>query len=122
MAKIKINNKQKALIESVALAFGTCNKQGKPNVVAVACVKVVDQDKILITDNFFNKTRKNLLENKNVALTVWNKEEEYGYQFKGPAEYFTEGKWKEIVDEMEENKGLAHKAAVLVTVKEVYKL
>lgn len=113
-------NKQKKLIESLAMALATSDKNGKPNVVAVACVKVIKPDKLLITDNFMNKTRKNLLENKNVAIAVWSKNEEEGYQFKGKAKYLTKGPYKKMVDEMKESKGLAHKAAVLVTVKEIW--
>lgn len=104
------------------MAFGTSDLNGKPNVIAVASVKVVGVNKILITDNLFNKTKRNLLSNNKVSITVWSKDEKYGFQFKGTAEYLTAGKWKNIVDNMKENKDLAHKAAVLVTIEEIYDL
>lgn len=53
---VKITPFQKKLIESSSLAFATYDKSGTPNLIAVACLKVVGNDKILITDNFFNKT------------------------------------------------------------------
>jgi predicted pyridoxine 5'-phosphate oxidase superfamily flavin-nucleotide-binding protein len=122
MSKVKINKKQKVLIEKEVIALATCTPKNKPNVVAIACCKVVDKNKILITDNFMNKTRKNLLNNNKVALAVWSKDWEQGYQFKGTVKYLTSGKWKEMVDKNPDNKGLAHKAAVLVTVKEIWDL
>jgi len=122
MAKIKINKAQKRLIEERVLGFATCDLNNKPNVIAVACVKVVGNDKILITDNYMNKTKQNLTKNNKVAIVVWSKDEGEGYQFKGIAQYITKGKWKKFVEEMEENKGLTAKAAVLVTVDEIHRL
>ncbi len=117
-----ITKQQKKLIENEVLAFATSNLENRPNVVAVACVKVVGPNQILITDNFMNKTRKNLEKNNKVAVAVWSKDWEEGYHFKGTAEYIAEGRWKGVVEEMKENEGLAHKAAVLVTVEEIYDL
>jgi len=119
---IRISKKQKELIESNILAFATCDLWGKPNVIAVSFCRVVDKDKILVTDNFMNKTRKNLLENNKVAISVWSNDGNEGYQFKGRTDYLTSGKWKRIVDKDPNNKGLAHKAAVLVTVEEIWDL
>ena len=119
---VKITKEIKELIESVALALATSDQNGKPNVVSVGCVKVVDGNQILISDNFLNKTRSNLLANSQVALAVWGKDEQTGFQLKGRAEYLTDGKWKAIVDKMPENEGLAHKAAVLVTAEEIWDL
>lgn len=69
-----------------------------------------------------NKARKNLLENDRVAIAVWSDNQEEGYQFKGRAKYLTSGKWKKVVDEDPNNKGLAHKAAVSVIVDEIWDL
>ena len=119
---IEISARQKKLIESRVLALATATPEAKPNVIAVACCKVVAENKILVTDNFMNKTRKNLLVNPRVALAVWSEDGEEGYQFKGTARYLTRGKWKKMVDEDPNNRGLAHKAAVLITVEEIWDL
>ena len=119
---IRITDKQKKLIEKEVMALATSDLNKEPNVVAVACCKVVAKDKILVTDNFMNKTRKNLLMNNKVALAVWSKDWEEGYQFKGKAQYLASGKWKEMVDKDPDNKDLAHKAAVLVTIDEIWDL
>ncbi|MBD3362812.1 hypothetical protein GF362_03775 [Candidatus Dojkabacteria bacterium] len=119
---IKINKKQKQFIEEKVLALASVDANGAPNVVAVACCKLVEGNKILITDNFMNKTRKNLLNNKETSIAVWSEDWEEGYQFKGEAQYFSKGKWKKMVDEMSENNGLPHKGAVLFTIKEIWDL
>jgi len=122
MDKIKISEYQKKLVERENLAFATCDLNNQPNVIVVACCKVAGDDQILITDNYMNKTRENLLVNNKVSIAVWNKNGEEGYQFKGKAQYLTNGKYKKMVDEDSNNKGLAHKAAVLVTVNEIWDL
>jgi uncharacterized protein len=119
---VRITKEQKELIEKNIIAFATSDSGRNPNVIAVAFCKVYSPDKILITDNFMNKTRKNILNNSNISLAVWNQDMETGFQFKGKAQYLTEGKWKEIIDKDENNKGLAHKAAVLLTVREIWDL
>ena len=110
------------MIEKNILAVATCDLKSQPNLIVVTSRKVVGKDKILITDNCFIKTRKNLLENSKIALAVCSKDEEEAYQFKGTAQYLTQGKWKKMVDEDPQNKDWPHKAAVLVTVNEIWDL
>lgn len=115
----------KELFEKAIIAFSTASKQGIPNTVAVACAKVISDNQVLFTDNFLNKSRQNLLENNQVSLAFWNIEQSLegsGYQFKGSAQVFTSGIYKEMVDKMECNQGLAHKAAILVTITEIWDL
>jgi len=88
---VKINSETQKLIEENSLAFATVDEIGKPNVIAVAYVKVVSENQILITDNYMKQTKENLKKNKNVCLAVWNKEWN-GMKLVGTAEYFT--KWK----------------------------
>jgi len=117
-----ITGKIKELLEKEVVAFTTVSGDGRPNVIAVACCKVIEGNKVLVTDNFMNKTRQNLVNNQHVAMAVWSKDMENGYQLKDRAECITEGKYKELVDKDPNNKGLAHKAAVLVTVNEIWDL
>lgn len=70
-----INQKAKKIIEGSPVAFATSSMGGVPNVIAVACVKVIGKNQVLITDNFMKHTRKNLEENNNVCLAVWNNKE-----------------------------------------------
>lgn len=123
MVTITPNIKQ--LLENTVLAFSTCSSTGVPNNIAIAFVKVVSDNQILISDNYFNKTRTNLSQNNQVAIAFWNKENNpdgVGYQLKGTAQVLTSGVYKEMVDKMECNQGQAHKAAILVTITEIWNL
>lgn len=122
---LQIPDNVKSLLEKSIIAFGTCDQNSKPNVIAVACCKVVSPSQVLITDNFFNKTRRNLETNKSISLSFWDPVDgsnNQGYQLKGTAEVFTGGKWKEMVDADPNNAGLAHKGAVLINVTEIWDL
>ncbi len=118
---IEINPKAKKIIEGNYVAFATVDKSCKPNVIAVACVKVVEKNKILITDNFMKHTKENLENNNNVCLAVWN-QKEVGYKLIGKAKYFSEGKWLEFVKQMPANKGFPAKGAILVTISKIIEL
>jgi len=108
----------KDLIESNPVAFATVTEGNKPNVIGVAFVKVISEDRVLITDNYMNQTVKDITQNPNVCLIVWDSEFK-GYKLVGQAEYFTEGEWKRYVEQMDENKGLPAKGAVLVTISKI---
>jgi hypothetical protein len=58
----------KNLIESNPVAFATITDGDKPSVIGVACVKVVSDNQILITDNYMNQTKKTSLR---IKMRVW---------------------------------------------------
>jgi uncharacterized protein len=117
-----ISTKLKIIIERNNIALATINKNNNPNVVYMSCVKVVSKNQILITDNYMNKTRKNILENKSCAIAVTDSKFDCGYQLKGTAKYFSSGKWLKAVKELKKNKGLPAKGAVIFVVKEIIPL
>jgi predicted pyridoxine 5'-phosphate oxidase superfamily flavin-nucleotide-binding protein len=119
---IQITENIKSLIENSNIALATCSQNNIPNCNIIAYLKVISDNQILFTDNYFNKTRSNLDKNKNVSLTFSSIDGNQAYQLKGTAQIFTEGKYKEMVDNMECNQGLAHKAAIIVTVTEIWDL
>lgn len=119
---LQIPKEVKELFERSIVAFGTCDKLMRPNVIAVTCRKVVGPNQILITDNFFNKTYKNLLENSQVSLSFWDENGDYAYQLKGNAQYMTSGDWKKQVDNDPVNTGLPRKGAVLINITEIWDL
>ena len=110
--------KIKKIIENNPAAFATVIKNNKPNVIAVAFIKVVSKNQILITDNYMKQTKENLLKNKNVCLAVWDRKWQ-GYKLIGRAKYYTKGKWKNFVKKMKENKGLPAKGAIIVKVLKI---
>ena len=73
--------------EVVALA--TATKSGVPNVVPISAKKILDDETILVSDQFFNKTLSNLKENPQATITAWDNIE--GYQFKGEVTIETSG-------------------------------
>lgn len=122
---VEINEELKKLIEKNALAFATVDENAKPHCIAVACAKVISKNQILVTDNYMVETRKNILKNPNVAMVVWDKdwkENCVGYELRGLAEYFTEGKWYNMIKQIPENKGEPCKGAILITISKIKKL
>lgn len=114
-------NDLKPLLESSVLAFATSTPDGRPNCVAVSDVRILEE-KIIIADNFFNKTRINLDQNPKVSLAFWSPDGKQGYQIKGTAQIFTQGKNKNFLDTIPEHNGYAKKAAIVVTVTEIWDL
>jgi len=113
----------KQLIESNPLSFATIDQFGNPHCIAVGDLKVVSKDKILIGDNYMAETVKNIKNNSNVALAVWNKnwkENCIGYELKGTAEYFKSGKWYKMIKDI--HKGFPAKGAILITIQNIKKL
>ena len=72
------------------MIFTTVDSQGEPNSVWVLCVKLMDDKRIQIANNFFNKTLENILAGSRGSLLMIAPERE-AYQIKGNLEYHTEG-------------------------------
>ncbi len=122
---VEINEELRNLIEENPLAFATVDEDGNPHCIAVAFVKVVSKNQILVTDNYMVETKENIQRNPNVALTVWNKdwkENCIGYELRGTAEYFREGAWYDMVKQIPENKREPCKGAILITINKIKKL
>jgi len=140
-AEIKEMINEKA--ESPRIHFATSSKDGRPNVVPVGHVEAIGDYHLLIADVQFDKTRRNLEENPQIAIAVEVLEEFKAYQLKGKAKIFTEGEYLESVKELArrlkeererryEKMGIKEpdwlreiherkpKAAVLVEIEEIY--
>ena len=113
-------NEIKEILENNPVALSTVTEENKPNVIAVAFVKIV-QNQILITDNYMNETLQNIKANNNVCLVVWNKDWQ-GYKIVGAASYYNNGEWLDYVKKMSENKGLPAKGAILTDIEKIVKL
>lgn len=91
MKIMKIPNEVKNLFEKQALvAFGTADKRGNPNVVPIFWKKIIDNETILLIDNFMKMSKANLSENKKVCISFWNPATEEAYKIKGIGTYYTE--------------------------------
>ena len=100
-----------------AIILTTVDADGVPNSIWASCVKKFGEDKLVVADNFFNKTRANLqAPGKGALLLITNAGK--SYQFKGSLGYATAG---DVYDDMKswngERPGVA---AAVLHVEEVY--
>ena len=108
--------------ETIVLA--TATRDGVPNVVPVNAKKIIDDETILISDQYFDKTLKNLKNNPRAAITIWDKFE--GYQIKGTITIETSGKRFEETARWIKEKGealnfpLKSKGAVVLKITDIY--
>ncbi len=73
---------------SVILA--TVNSDGVPNIIYVACVSLYGDDRLVVADNYFDKTRQNIKSgSKGAALFITD--DNKAYQLKGTLEYHESG-------------------------------
>jgi predicted pyridoxine 5'-phosphate oxidase superfamily flavin-nucleotide-binding protein len=117
---MKISKNLKKVIEGNILAFSTVGKGNAPHTIYVACVKIIEGSKLLVSDNYMKETVKNLKRNRRVvfALVAGGK----GIELRGAAKYFTNGKYYELVKKLPENKGMPRKGAIVVFISKIKKM
>jgi predicted pyridoxine 5'-phosphate oxidase superfamily flavin-nucleotide-binding protein len=87
---VKVTQEIKESLKATKVMYlSTASKDGLPNVVPIGAVKFLDDETLLISDQFFNKTLANLQENPKIALAWWGEKE--GYQVKADITIHTEG-------------------------------
>lgn len=96
----------------------TVNASSEPNAVWVLCVKKLDDQRILIANNFFNKTLTNIQAGSKGSLLMIAPERE-AYQIKGSLEYFTEGPIYQDMKEWLDPK-FAGVGAVILNIESIY--
>ena len=123
----KMNQRVREIFENQqTVVLATATKSGVPNVVPINAKKIIDDETILISDQFFNKTLTNMKDNPQVALTCWDKYE--GYQIKGKATIEMSGQlYQDTVRWIEEvgkrlNVPLKSKGAIVVKITEIYNI
>ncbi len=96
----------------------TVNEQGMPNAIYATCVSQYDEGTIVIADNYFDKTRQNILAgSKGSVLFITG--EGAAYQLKGTISYHQQGAIYDGMKQWNPSKHPGHAAAAL-TVEEVY--
>jgi len=99
------------------IVLATVNQDGVPNAIYATCVKKYGEDKIVIADNYFHKTRANLKAGSPASL-LFITDESGAYQIKGSVTYDTEGEYYQ--DMKTWNDGRPGHAAAVLQVEEVY--
>ncbi len=118
MAKLTADVKKAISLQEV-FPVATCNQDGIPNVVYIKYLKVIDDQTILITDNYLSKTRDNIINNGKIAFVVLDSDKG-SYQIKGTSKRLEKGPmYNEIQRWVPERYPRA--AAVVMKVKEIYK-
>jgi len=81
----------KGVLRSNICYFATASEDGRPNVVPIGLVEPISDSEVLLVDVLFDKTRKNLEQNPQVALAVTDMNKLQAYQLKGKAQIITSG-------------------------------
>jgi len=100
--------------------LATSSKNGVPNVCNAGAKYLLNDETIIIIDNYMDKTLANILENPLVAILVRSGKE--SYQIKGRCSYLSSGslyedakKWMKSVGEKYHAKG-----ALKIEIEEIY--
>jgi len=98
--------------------FATVNEGSMPNAIYVTCVALYDDGTVLIADNYFDKTRRNILAGSKGSF-LFTTEGGTTYQIKGTISRHTSGP---IFDHMKSWNPQKHPgyAAAALAVEEVY--
>ncbi|MCK5850457.1 MAG: pyridoxamine 5'-phosphate oxidase family protein [Kiritimatiellae bacterium] len=100
------------------IVLTTVDKDGSPNSIYATCIKKFSEDKLVVADNYFSKTRANILDGSKGSILFLTKEGK-AFQVKGSISYEKEG---EVFDDMKiwnDTKHPGH-AATILNVEEVY--
>lgn len=98
--------------------FTTVDKNGIPNAIYATSVKIFNEQKIVVADNYFQKTRENISSGCKGSILYMTKEGK-SIQLKGPIEYIKSG---EIFEDMRKwvDPQLPRHAAAVLNVEEAY--
>jgi len=100
------------------VVFTTVNMDNIPNAIYATCVSKFDEETIVVADNYFDKTRKNIFNGtKGSILFITNQDK--AFQIKGSIEYLKEGSLYENMKKWNPAEHPGHAAAAL-KVEEVY--
>jgi predicted pyridoxine 5'-phosphate oxidase superfamily flavin-nucleotide-binding protein len=78
---VRVTEEIKESMQGTKIAFlATASTDGTPNVVPIGAFKFLDDETLLISDQYFGKTHANLKGNPKIALVWWG--EKGGYQIK----------------------------------------
>ena len=109
---------KEAISKQDVFPVATSDLQGTPNVVYIKYLKVIDDQTVLIADNYLHKTRDNILSNPKLSFMVLD-EEKGSFQIKGSTERLTEGTMYDEVQRWVPEK-FPRVAVVVLHVEQVY--
>jgi len=100
------------------IVFSTVDRKGVPNSIFATCVSKYNEGTIVVADNYFDKTKTNILSGSTGSILFITNEDK-SYQLKGPIKYYTNG---EIFDDMKKWNPKEHPGnwAAALEVEEIY--
>jgi len=104
------------------IPLATASSDGKPNVIFVGILKILDDETLALADNFFNKTAANLEENPLASIVCWTKDPRRSYQIKGKVTFQNEGVIFEDMTEVVRLRraDLKMRRAAVMKIEEIY--
>jgi predicted pyridoxine 5'-phosphate oxidase superfamily flavin-nucleotide-binding protein len=118
---VKLTEEVKESMKSIKTIFmATCSRAGVPNVVPMATYKLLDDETMLLGDNFMQKTLTNMKENPRVAIAYWG--EKGGFQIKGTVMLHTDDQvFKDMVAWVKSMRPTMNpKTAIVLKITDVY--
>lgn len=100
------------------IVFTTVNEVGVPNSIYATCVNNYNDEFLVVADNYFDKTKNNLMVNQEASILFYTKDDN-AYQVKGTVEYLKSGAIFEDMKKWNPEKHPGNAAAAL-NVREVY--
>jgi hypothetical protein len=101
-----------------AVVLTTVDDKGNPNSIYATCVGKFNDEILVVADNYFDKTRKNILSGSRGSILFITKEGR-SFQVKGTIDYITEGEVFDFMKSWNPEKHPGH-AATALKVEEVY--
>jgi hypothetical protein len=101
-----------------AIVLTTVSNEGVPNSIYATCNALFNDDSILVANNFFNKTLKNI-ENTGKALVLFITNDDKSYQVKGNVKHMSSGTEFDDMKSWNPEKLPGHGVAV-IDIEEVY--
>jgi len=96
----------------------TVDASGIPNAIYATCVSLYNPETLVVADNYFDKTRKNILAGSQASLLFITKAGD-SFQVKGSVSYLTSGELYEDMKRWNPTRHPGHAAAAL-SVEAVY--
>ncbi len=100
------------------VVFTTADRSGLPNAIYATCVSIYDDETIVVANNYFSKTLKNIQDGSSGSILFITGEGK-SFQIKGTIEYHEDGLIFEDMKKWNPGKHPGHAAAV-VKVEQVY--
>lgn len=118
MSKLPESVKQAWNDREGAIVLTTVNEKGQPNAIYATCVALFEDKWIVVADNYFDKTRRNIHLGGNGSILFITKVGK-SYQAKGKLAYHKDGP---VYDDMKSWNSEKHPgvAALALVVEEVY--